>query len=112
MILKIRNISPILVTILLSLGLLSDDFLKFFLSKSSATYNVDLYRFDFLYTLLLGLSILIFFFLSRKNERYKYYLFVAMVLTILSMFTYAIVHNPNGNFKVFGFSFIPLFTIG
>jgi len=90
-----------------SLSLISEDFSKFLLSGQSNTYNISLIRHNSIVVFAIALVVILFIFLYKKRNVYKYLLGISLVVWVLSQRTYAIVENHDP-ILISGFSVFPV----
>lgn len=105
------NTKYILISVIVlgvaSLSLISEDFSKFLLSGQSNTYSITLIRQSSVVVFTMSFVVILFIFLFKKNNVYKYLLGISLVIWLLSQRTYAIVKNHD-TILISGFAVIPV----
>lgn len=98
----------IFVLLLILIGLINEDFVKFLLSGQSDTYNVILVRHN--YSIIIGISIItvLSIFYYDKRKLIKYLMIFCLVFLVISLRTFAVIKKPNKIVVISGLSFIPL----
>jgi len=92
-----------------SLSLVDEDLAKFVLSGQSATYGVDLVRHSAIVVFTISLVVILFLFLFKKGNVYKYLLGISLLVWLLAQRTYVIVQNRD-KILVSGFAVFPVYS--